>query len=593
MNTRFTMIRLALLVVFCAALRVAGGADAPPAEPAPPAKVVSDASVLAAEPEFSVAADGTATVRWKTVAPRPRGWICAGVFLPDQDLDIPRWQTTVPEKEKAENPATEHEAVFPVTDLASLAAAATGKPNGAARLAVRIAVAGSGEEPALLDRTYGVRWSNGTYQRAAAVVEGPAVCLPEATSVTIAFRTDLATRAAVLVRSPHGERMVFESDREATQHEIRAAGLFADALYSYEVRITPADDPALTIASPSARFRTPPPREFKRPFTFALLSDARAGAGGGEHSIEGVDVRTLSDLLTIAYRSEAQLVVFAGDCASGYTTSETRFRQELRSWKRAARPVAAYLPLVVAAGNHEALIDAWSDGAMRDREDLPMERVFAEEFVHFPNGPEAAPGAPPYRELVYSFDFGNTHFACVLTSYWWTNRPGAGPGCRNGTVDDRQLAWLEKDLREARGRGVRHLFVAGHAPGFPCGGHADEAMYWNGTIAEVNAMRERFWKLLGDAGVVAYLCGDENNYSRVRVDAGLVPGMARPVWQIVSGGAGASYHVKDTKVPWSSAVAHFSCQRHVCLFEVAESRVDLRVVSETGGSIEQVPLVGE
>ena len=116
-------------------------------------------------------------------------------------------------------------------------------------------------------------------------------------------------------------------------------------------------------------------------------------------------------------------------------------------------------------------------------------------------------------------------------------------------MDDRQLTWLRDDLMSARARGIEHLFVLGHEPGFPCGGHAGDAMYWNGKIPAVNAMRTRFWTILGEAEVVAYLCGDEHNYSRLRVDKDLVPGMARPVWQIVSGGAGAPFHVQDASVP--------------------------------------------
>jgi hypothetical protein len=255
-------------------------------------------------------------------------------------------------------------------------------------------------------------------------------------------------------------------------------------------------------------------------------------------------------------------------------------------------PVAALVPVLTTAGRTEALIDRWEDGRSRDRAQGSMESVFADEFVHFTNGPLHAADAPPYRELVYSFDYGSAHFAFVLTNYWYTSEPGGSPGRRPGILDARQLAWLKQDLAAARKRGQRHLFVLGYEPGFPCGGKKESAVYWSGSVPEVTASREEFWKVLGEAHVVAYLCGGENNYSRLQVDGSLVPGMSHPVWQIVSGGAGAAFQPKDTTVPWSAAVASFTLQRHVCLFTVDGPRVEIHVVGKTGGTIERTTLAG-
>jgi len=556
-------------------------------------KVTADPTLLAGEPAFEVAEDGTVTARWRTRTPTLQGSLTYGVFMPDQDLDIPRWIGRAPERDPGGKAAVEHEARFSVGRLEALGRWRPGAPNGTGRVAVRVEIILPRGGSAFVDRVFGVRWVKGKFRRTAAVVEGPFVSLPTTNSFTVAFRTDTKTHARVTVIDPQGDRLLFASEGESDRHEITVSGLFADTVYRYRVQIIPADDPALLVASPPARARTAPPREFGRSFTFAHLCDSRSGAGGGEYSMEGVNARTLETLLILAYRRGAELVVFPGDLVNGYTTSVGRFRRELRSWKRVASPVGAYVPIFPTAGNHEALIDRWDDGLVLDRKDTPMERVFAEEFVNYTNGPRPAPGAPPYKELVYSFDYGDTHFAFVLTNYWYTNRPGSRPGVREGTVDEIQLEWLKQDLARARKRGLRHLFVAGHEPGFPCGGHAGDAMYWGGRIPEVNAMREKFWRILGEAGVVAYLCGDEHNYSRLLVDASLVPGMKHPVWQIVSGGAGAPFHTPDTNVPWHRKVAFFTPQRHLCLITVDGKVVTLEVVNETGGRIESAVLAGE
>jgi hypothetical protein len=222
-----------------------------------------------------------------------------------------------------------------------------------------------------------------------------------------------------------------------------------------------------------------------------------------------------------------------------------------------------------------------------------MERVFAEEFVSFGNAPEPAPNAPPYRELVYSCDYGNVHFTSILSNYWYTNRPGQAPGYRQGWVDDIQLAWLRQDLAAARARGMEHLVVFTHEPGYPNGGHVRDGMYWNGKIPEVNDMRETFWKILGEAKVLAFLAGDEHNYSRLLVDENVLPGIAHPVWQIISGGAGAPFYTQDTSVPWAGRVACFDVRAHVCLFRVNGPAVTITVKDRTGGVIETAVLTAK
>ena len=108
---------------------------------------------------------------------------------------------------------------------------------------------------------------------------------------------------------------------------------------------------------------------------------------------------------------------------------------------------------------------------------------------------------------VYSFDYGNSHFVMLNLDYWFTT---GGPsrdwnlglkllgGNREGYVMTNQMAWFERDSAAARKRGVAHIFVAGHDPVLPVGGHVADAMWWRGLddatlpSGDVLTMRTKF-----------------------------------------------------------------------------------------------------
>ena len=133
-----------------------------------------------------------------------------------------------------------------------------------------------------------------------------------------------------------------------------------------------------------------------------------------------------------------------------------------------------------------------------------------------------------------------------------------------------------------------HLLVLGHEPAFPVGGHKQDAMWWNGEIPEVNTMRERFWRTLSEHGVVAYISGDEHNYSRSLIGAETVEGATNPVWSIVSGGCGAPYYAQDTPEAYASRVRMFSAQQHYTLWTFGPGGVHLEVYGITGELIDDI-----
>jgi hypothetical protein len=116
-------------------------------------------------------------------------------------------------------------------------------------------------------------------------------------------------------------------------------------------------------------------------------------------------------------------------------------------------------------------------------------------------------------------------------------------------------------------------------------------MWWNGELADVNAMRERFWKLLAAHHVLAYVSGDEHNYSRALIGPETVKGAAGSVYSVISGGCGAPYYAKDPPAAYADRIQAFSPEQHFTLWTFAEGTPPrLQVVGLTGNVIEDVKL---
>ena len=199
----------------------------------------------------------------------------------------------------------------------------------------------------------------------------------------------------------------------------------------------------------------------------------------------------------------------------------------------------------------------------------------------------------------YSFDHGPVHIAVVNSNYWVRSHldrqdhPGGRGGQREGWLNDEILEWLDEDLADARRRGSTHLFVCTHEPGFPNGGHAHDAMYWNGEIPEVLTQRDRFFHIMARHRVAALLVGDEHNYSRTIVDDQLVEGLERPLWQLTSGGAGAPYYAQDLEVPWTDHVRAFDPRQHFLFVETTggrSGRARVEVIDIQGALVDPVDL---
>ena len=476
----------------------------------------------------------------------------------------------------------------------------------------------------------------GDYALASTMTFGPFIDLVGPDSFVISWETDVPVHGAVIL----ADTTFVDPDISLT-HEVTVVGLRPDTDYDYRVRYGSED----ALAGPF-RVRTAPEDGVAR-CRFAYASDSRGGAAGGEHELEGVNHATFKAILADAVSREVDLMLFGGDLVDGYTTSEDAFRSELDSWKRAAGSVAFSLPIYEGVGNHEQLGDYLSapepghpDNRFiihHDREGAEsLESVFSSEFTN-PSGscygfnlrPEeraldgTVVAGPDYAETVYSFNRGNCHFISVNTNYWFTGVMYDGTtlrfpsdqegtalalrlvgGNREGYVLPYQLEWLEQDVAAAQADdNIDWIFVFSHEPAFPNGGHLYDAMFWGEPgkghegglndhtvpLGDVIDMRNRFWGVLARSSkVVAFMCGDEHNYSRTLIDTDIDPSFAHPVWHIVSGGAGAPFYAQDKSVTWVDKVAAFSPVNHYCVFDADNESVSLRVYSANGVLLEEV-----
>lgn len=128
-------------------------------------------------------------------------------------------------------------------------------------------------------------------------------------------------------------------------------------------------------------------------------------------------------------------------------------------------------------------------------------------------------GPPACEETTYSFDYENAHFV-VLNEYY----DGVSDTGTAGDVTDALYDWLVDDLD---GTVKEHIFVFGHEPAYPQPDvDTGRARHVGLCLDQYGSNRDRFWTLLRDRGVLAYICGHTHNYSAVKIDG---------VWQLDAG----------------------------------------------------------
>jgi hypothetical protein len=403
------------------------------------------------------------------------------------------------------------------------------------------------------------------------------------------------------------------------------------------------------------RFRTAP-RPGQGTTRFAYAGDSRMGPGGGLRAFMGVNALVFPQELNAAARMGARFWLHGGDLVSGYTSVPDDFRSQLRAFKWIATPFLRSVPIYTAFGNHDVLVRYY---AGPDKQNVSLDRwpyetestetILAEEIVQPENGPAPSdPRRPPYRRTVFSFSYGPTRVIVVNNCYWISRDPALFGGSPEGFIFPDQMVWLGAELDRADADpSVRHVFLCLHEPPFPNSAHLGDAMWYDGDLAPrghtppseggvprpeaagvVETRNEMVRLAAASRKTVAILASDEHNYSRMLLtpetpagdparddpdgDGKLnldrlssLPGLRRPVWLIISGGAGAPHYAEEAS-PWNTwwkahgdrcreegGCYRFSPLNHWVMFEDDGRKVSLRCYAPAGDVIDEVDdLVG-
>ena len=582
-----------------------------PAYPELPQKEVTPDYLLVDGVDVTVdAVAKEATLQFDTRIATPKAVVYYGLFVPQQEIKVPQYRRYAREELVGENTAHSVSKINIGKFESSRYDICNFEKDGGV-ICYRIELYNPEKATSVFyDGRFRV---DGDYNIVPCVTEGPFVDLVTTDSAVISWETDAPTTAAVETDSKS-----YTDDVSNTHHEIAISGLAPNTEYKYDVLVDGVKD------IKTYQFKTAPsPASTK--FEFALMSDSRAGVGGGERSFAGVNYHKLSRFMTDAYNNGADVILFGGDLVNGYTTSLEDYRMQLKAWKDATEQIGCYIPIYEGMGNHEAVMDAYDDGSKYGIEfdkqdadgDKSAETIFAEEFVNpansFPD-PENT-NAPSYEENVYYFDYGNTRFIAFNTNYWWCNYPEDFGGNLEGYVMDNQLEWIRNVLDDTKNiPSIEHVFMFAHEPAFPNGGHLHDAQWYNGGDSAENEdyegnpldrayvveRRDELWEAISQNGkVVAVFFGDEHNYNRmcidsetpVHLDGSANANFTNSVWQIISGGAGAPFYAQQ-ETPWSGDVECFYPSKHYCMVSVDGDKVSLKTISDSGEIVDECVLCG-
>jgi hypothetical protein len=226
---------------------------------------------------------------------------------------------------------------------------------------------------------------------------------------------------------------------------------------------------------------------------FVCYGDSCSGVPGGPH--EG----TLAAVNAVVARLSPgpQFLCFLGDEIRGLTVDRRMLRRQWRHWleQEMGWVDRQRTPLYHTTGNHTTY-------------DAPSEAVFREMLPDLPrNGPAGQEGL--------SYVIRRNDLVLLFVNTVWSGLGGEGRV---------ETEWLDKTL--AKHVDARYKLVVGHHPAYPANGFSG---IYQRELESENA--QRFWKVLVDQGVIAYICSHILAFD-VQVHGGVL--------QITTAGAGTA-----------------------------------------------------
>lgn len=413
--------------------------------------------------------------------------------------------------------------------------------------------------------------------------DGPFVAMTTEDNATISWETNLPSKAIVEYgRKGKKKRETVESDTPVRRSFVKLGNLKPKTVYEYQIRcIDPNNNDE--IISPVYTFRTAPKEGGV--FRFAIMSNS---LGNPRHpnpdfNINGVNAVMLNTLTSEAYARGAKFIMFVGDLVAGYTDDPGSAYLQYKTWKEAVAPVHAHIPIFAAMGAHDAT--APRPRRIPGRDDLFAEDVWRSVLPMPLNGPTSGPGLPPYLGNVYYFTYGGAFFGVLNSAYYNVKQPTAREARSAATIDEVQRKWFHSALDA--NKDARLHFAFWNDPAFPC------SQYYGRSLDRLPEVRDSVLNLLDAYNVDVIFNGHEHIYSRLLVDEQFKPDMKNGIWQIITGGAGASPHPLNPEVPWARFINAFSMDYHWVLCEVRGRWASFWVYNDKGQVIDQFKIKGK
>jgi len=342
--------------------------------------------------------------------------------------------------------------------------------------------------------------------------------------VHITFGKDAAKEAIITWRSSesnaegyvrywpaHSPNAVKEA--KAEYHDYRYA---RDRVYIYDARLELEPNTLYCYKvycageeSPEYSFYSAPEKGSDVGFTFAVMGDSRSGYD------------TWAQLMRVAEESGARFVLFTGDMTDGGSQMEWDF------WFAAAADTLPYIPLMPVHGNHEYMAVTYFD-----------------QFVL------------PDDEKTYSFDYGMTHWATILSISEYI---------------ETSVEFLKQDLSASN---ARWKFFATHKPFYSS----------SPDFNPLEFPKEHFIDILEKNGVTMAFFGHVHNYERTHplIQDEITEGGV--VYQ-VTGGAGAPFYPEPDQPEYFSA--SYITTNHIIIFHITPEIMRAEVKALSGSVIDE------
>ncbi len=228
-------------------------------------------------------------------------------------------------------------------------------------------------------------------------------------------------------------------------------------------------------------------KAFESSFTIALTSDMRRFCGDGSYDTP------------LYFRGVCEAIAQITDTAFMISPGDEDPPSFVR-WTLDQYLGASYL-WYPAVGNHELPSETFEFYPDMKMDFLRNYNKNAHTLPYIVNS-----GPPGCEETTYSFDYQNAHFAIINQYYDGKSDIGT-----DGDVVDELFSWLKADLKASR---QNYKFVIGHEPAFPRP-DADNGLLRHEHVCldKYPQNRDRFWQLLVEENVVAYITAHTHCYS--------------------------------------------------------------------------------